>query len=137
MKMNPRNMIRNGMYLIEEVLDKAKPFLDSKKSDVTTRVNFDGDIMKMASDRYKCFIVSGTKCVCCGIEGQYFYKERDAKGCKNPVYHFNMYALDEYGNELLMTKDHIIPKSKGGKDVIENYQTMCSHCNEEKGDKIA
>lgn len=32
-----------------------------------------------------------------------------------------------------MTKDHITPKSKGGLDKIENMQTMCIVCNQEKG----
>lgn len=35
-----------------------------------------------------------------------------------------------------MTKDHIIPKSKGGKDELNNYQTMCVICNVKKGNKI-
>lgn len=35
-----------------------------------------------------------------------------------------------------MTKDHIIPQSKGGSDDISNYQTMCEPCNEAKGSKI-
>ena len=34
-----------------------------------------------------------------------------------------------------MTKDHIIPKSKGGKDILDNFQTMCFECNTKKGNK--
>lgn len=40
--------------------------------------------------------------------------------------------IDENGKEVLMTKDHIIPKSKGGANDISNYQTMCKRCNEAK-----
>lgn len=36
-----------------------------------------------------------------------------------------------------MTKDHIIPKSKDGKDDISNYQTMCYKCNLEKGNNLS
>ena len=47
--------------------------------------------------------------------------------------HFNLYAeLDGY--IVLMTKDHIVPRSKGGKNMLENYQTMCCLCNSAKSD---
>jgi hypothetical protein len=34
---------------------------------------------------------------------------------------------------VVLELDHIIPKSKGGKDVIENYITSCFDCNRGKG----
>jgi 5-methylcytosine-specific restriction endonuclease McrA len=35
-----------------------------------------------------------------------------------------------------MTIDHILPRSKGGKDTLENLQPMCSSCNAKKADKV-
>jgi hypothetical protein len=46
--------------------------------------------------------------------------------------HFNLYA-EEDARLILMTKDHILAKSKGGQDVLENFQTMCAICNNLKG----
>ena len=41
--------------------------------------------------------------------------------------------FNENGEEVLMTKDHIIPKSLGGKNTIYNLQPMCQFCNSRKG----
>lgn len=54
-------------------------------------------------------------------------------GCEFP--HFNLYA-EESGERVLMTKDHKIPVARGGKDVMDNYQTMCAICNNIKGKDI-
>ena len=83
------------------------------------------------SMRYKTFIEKGYKCVCCGRVGAYYALECDESLNKKRA-HFNLYSEDD----VLMTKDHIFPKSKGGKDSIENMQTMCAICNSEKGNKI-
>lgn len=34
-----------------------------------------------------------------------------------------------------LTVDHIIAKSKGGTDHLENLQLLCNHCNSVKGDR--
>ena len=81
--------------------------------------------------RYKTFIEKGYECVCCGRVGAYYALECDTRLNKKRA-HFNLYSSDD----VLMTKDHIFPKSKGGKDAIENMQTMCRICNKEKGSDI-
>jgi 5-methylcytosine-specific restriction endonuclease McrA len=134
---NPRNMIRKETYTIDEVIEVAKQFVGLKKTNIRTRVDFDGDVMKMASDRYKCFVKSGTACVCCGLKAEYFIKEADPILLeKSGTYHFNLYGRNKFGDEVLFTKDHIIPRSKGGRDHVDNYQTMCAYCNEAKGNKM-
>lgn len=122
---------RKSVHSIEEVKEAVKNVLFEKfKKDA--KVELDGDIIKGNSQRYQLFFTKGTKCVCCGIEGKYFAKERSIR---QAAYHLNLYAIDDNGQEVLITKDHIIPKSKGGKDELENYQTMCIRCNERKGNQ--
>lgn len=123
-------LVRKEVYTVDQVLSKAVPhFTDRKKS----KHNFDGDMIPMNSQRYELFKEKGIKCVNCKIEGKFFAKERhvSSKG-----YHFNLYAIDKNEKEVLMTKDHIVPKSKGGENKLHNYQTMCYDCNIVKGDKL-
>lgn len=113
---------RLGVYSLNEVLDKVMCG--------ECKVDFNSYTINMNKDNLKLFFRNHV-CVKCGIEGQYFAME--CNGNDNP--HFNLYALKD-GKEILITKDHILPKSLGGKDVISNYQTMCFSCNQEKGNKI-
>lgn len=84
--------------------------------------------IKINSPRYFVFR-ENTKCVVCGLEGKKFILEKNAID-KSP--HFNLYA-EEDGKLILMTKDHILPKSVGGDDRLSNFQTMCATCNNLKG----
>lgn len=49
---------------------------------------------------------------------------RDASLC--------MYCGKEYGRHSL-TRDHVMPISKGGRDIWENVVCACFHCNSRKG----
>lgn len=125
------DLIRKETYSVEEVRDKVKDVLFEKDKRLA-KVDFDGDLIKGNSQRYQTFFMKGCKCAVCGIEGKYFAKERHLQ---DKTYHLNLYAVDDNGDEILMTKDHIIPRSKGGIDDISNYQTMCKICNESKDNK--
>ncbi len=124
-----KGLRRKENLTIEEVYNAVKDVLfepEEKKAMVV----INGDKIKGNSQRFQTFFTKGLKCACCGIEGKYFGKEKDFNAAR---YHLNLYALDESGNEVLMTKDHIVPRSKGGASELYNYQTMCVKCNMEKG----
>lgn len=124
--------IRKSTHSIEEIRELTKDVLfenDKHKTDVL----LDGDLIRGNSQRYQTFFTKGLTCACCGIEGKFFAKEKTPGQDR---YHLNLYAIDGNGNEVLMTKDHILPLSKGDKNNIDNYQTMCVICNGKKGNKI-
>lgn len=125
-------------YSIEDVLKHViyEPKRSSgHKLGKHQRIDFDGDLINMASQRYQTFDTHGTTCVKCGMEGQFFLKERSCPEEGHP-WHFNLYGIDENGKLRLITKDHVIPIKHGGSSAVSNYQTMCTKCNREKGHKL-
>jgi 5-methylcytosine-specific restriction endonuclease McrA len=119
--------IRLGIFPIKDVL----PFIGN--FDKTYRTN-DGHIVNVHMDsmRYKTFNESLSCCVC-GVIGEFFSLEGTID--KPDIAHFNLYAVDHHGREVLMTKDHIIPKSKGGSNYdLSNFRTMCLFCNNIRAD---
>lgn len=92
---------------------------------------------KTQSHRYHLFTDKGTQCASCGLQANTFIVESRSED-ERP--HANLYHIthDKDGNEMatLFTKDHILPRSLGGKDEQNNYQTMCEPCNKTKGNKM-
>ena len=79
--------------------------------------------------RLRVFHHHGTKCASptCTKEGIYLIKAKNTDG----GFHVDLYTCEFE----LMTIDHIIPKSKGGNNSLENLQPMCHTCNTKKADK--
>lgn len=71
-------------------------------------------------------------CCQCGVKGTYFVLESTQKNGLNP--HINLYGINKNGKEVMLTCDHIIPKARGGLDVLENTRCLCAPCNEAKAD---
>lgn len=121
--------IEDKAYSPEEVFSLIGEEYLLRKTDAykhTTDMVVDGFNVRPVSLRYMLFYQKGTTCVCCGKTGTHF------KLCGDPDTnrrHFNLFADDG----SLLTKDHIIPKSKGGRDHVDNMQTMCAACNHQKG----
>ena len=115
-----QNRIILGVFTPEEVLPFITTESTKKKYDCGNKSYF----VKVNSHRYLNFKKS-RHCIACGLEGNKFVLERQGKTASP---HFNLYA-EEDGDLVLMTKDHILARSAGGKDEMENYQTMCCTCN--------
>lgn len=124
-----------------------------------------GIAYQLESLKIQCFMENGCKCEHCGLQGAYFavesaqinkHKKRDlrtrawletgnpsstlnlnamnTKGVIN--WCVNLYAIDNDGNEVIMTRDHIVPRSKCGRDSLRNLQTLCGWCNVAKDDVL-
>ena len=76
-------------------------------------------------------------CVQCKIEGTIWKLQSHQKlGLLEQRPHLNLYAVNERAEHILMTQDHIFPRSAGGSDDLHNLQTMCAVCNNKKADNI-
>lgn len=119
-----KRLVHLGAFAPEEVLPHAT------EEDVRReyRVGDKTYLVRMNSDRYRVFR-DNPVCVSCGLRGTKMLLDAN-HGDASP--HFNLYG-EEAGRLVLMTKDHTVPKSKGGKDEHANLRTMCHCCNNLRG----
>ena len=126
---------KNIIYIKNKIIYNGYPewTMDKGHKKVLNEWNYeDGAALVKAggirSQRVNDLIQLGTKCVRCPREGVKFLMTIDKPGSL----HFDLY--DKYNH--LMNIDHIYPKSKGGKNTVENYQLMCEECNSKKGSTL-
>jgi 5-methylcytosine-specific restriction endonuclease McrA len=127
---------RFGTFTLDEVL----PFVikrqhKNRRTLTKERKEYNGHSVKMVTECLNLFKEKGTKCVSCGVKGIFFALEKQYNHNSHRA-QFSLYGYDSNGMEVLLTKDHIIPKAKGGKSKQSNYQVMCQKCNLEKADKM-
>lgn len=118
---------RLGTYDVQSVLNRV----DAEGG----KQLFDGHMINMDSSRLLNFKLNGTHCVVCGAQAEFFALELHTRaGDVTP--HLNLYARNEHGHELMLTKDHKVPASCGGKNHVSNLQTMCRDCNGLRGHDV-
>lgn len=115
------------------------PKKKSPKIQIIKELSFDDVIQseKIYSSRFfgtakriKLLKKLGHTCVSCGRSASRLQKCKDLKD-NNRIF---WRILSE--DDMEITIDHIKPKSLGGKDTLENYQTMCLECNVNKGNTL-
>lgn len=79
--------------------------------------------------RLRVFAEKGCACVSCERVGSRLIVGEELKG----TLHVDLYTDDL----VLMTINHIFPKSKGGSNDMSNLDPMCGPCNWTKGSKIS
>lgn len=134
-------LIRIKTYSIETIFDFIRNNPNKPTQDENLRWTFktkdpsgfyiDDEGNKCKLRRAKIFFKIGIDCVKCESKAKFFALEEwpDKNGNQ---FHFELYAIDSSGEEVLMTIDHTLAKSNEGKDHVSNYQPLCKICNEIK-----
>lgn len=144
-------MIQIARFSVEAVL----PLIGTGKP----RIRLEGHSVKASSTRLECFR-RNQSCVRCKRKGTLFILEQhgqspprgvncfiddcqlcnylsvERKNLRLTSPHLNLYHVNRKGGLVLMTQDHIVPRSRGGPDRIHNLQTMCRECNSWKGNRL-
>ena len=95
---------------------------------------WDTDILVGRSGRTSVIMRDRCTCVRCGLMATHAWVER-APGQEEC--HIGIYGVyPDTGEEALLTHDHVIPKSLGGKDGMTNGACLCYSCNQRKGARV-
>ncbi len=117
---------RYGKYEVKHILDLARQCYD-RKGNKRGDVAIDDIFIPVKSLLF--YFKKGTICSACGLKGKFFTLEYHEGAFQ---WHFALYGEKE-GVPVLFTKDHIKPRSLGGKATLANLQPMCKPCNQAKG----
>jgi hypothetical protein len=112
-------------------------------TDILTLQQFMAEITSKpnVSWRKKVYIEKGVTCFSCGRSATHA-AERWETDCRNgPAYsrkgrHLDLYYINDDGEWVMMTIDHVIPKCRGGSNHMSNLVPMCEPCNHTKDNQI-
>lgn len=127
-KTKPQIYERAGILSLEEVLPIIKKYMEFNGKH---KIQIKDYFVNVQSLRLRTFAKTGVQCPCCDNKASFFAVERNLGATGG--YHLNLYGINKDDKEILFTHDHIIARSLGGEDNIENARTMCGPCNWEKG----
>lgn len=120
-------MLKQFKFSIKEVHEATQKAILA--GDTTMEV---GGITIKVSDRYITFLQHGVTCSCCGLKATHYVTTVNEDATKEFPYHLNL-MREGFMGDVLYTKDHILPRKLGGRDILDNYQPMCEKCNKSKG----
>lgn len=109
-----------------------------------------GFSIRRGTKRMLVFKEKGLTCAACGVVGTHFYLESQKVPARcqfddtmtkiNYFWrypHLNPYGINPWGQEVMITVDHIVAQADGGSKEMANLQPMCAPCNVVKGSKKA
>lgn len=125
--MNKKCLIVSASFLPLSIIDSTRAFVLYYKDRAYIEHSHEGVYLRSQYKDYPCPSVVRTK-----EKVRFFYDQV-------PLTKRNVFKRDNFecvycGSKRDLTLDHVIPKSKGGRDTWKNLVTACSPCNSAKND---
>lgn len=125
--MNKKCLIVSESFLPLSIIDSTRAFVLWYKNRADIIDSHEGVYLRSKYKNYPCPSVVRTK-----QKVKFFYDQV-------PLTKYNIFKRDNHecvycGSKSNLTIDHVIPKSKGGKDTWKNLVTACEPCNNAKND---
>ena len=127
-----------AMDLLTHRLEQDGYFKDRKVKDLDMKIKEQGedfDILNCIDKKSKNYSPLPRRT---DVEEQNLNEPKTKKAIKEVLYQQQEHKCNGCGRVLdidLLEIDHIVPKSHGGGDYMENYQLLCGSCNKIKGAK--
>lgn len=119
---NKTYIFKDEVYSVHKIYD----LIHSEESHVVLQ---DAKV-KVEGLRLKSF-TRNEPCVSCNRQGVQF-RIATSRYSRKKDWYLTLWSEDG----IQMTKDHIVPSSKGGANHLGNIQTMCTKCNSKKGSTV-
>lgn len=126
-----RNCSIRAFGLIDEIGYQLQDFFDRNTTTLSIH-----DVPVRLSDTARVVMDASYICMDCRSEATHYVIHRETNLTKHP-YSISFFHVDPNHGIMMHTKDHVIPKSLGGKDIMENYQNYCYDCNQKKGNSLS
>ena len=127
-----------AMDLLTHRLEQDGYFKDQNVKDLDMKIKEQGedfDILNCIDKKSKNYSPLPRRT---DVEEQNLNEPKTKKAIKEVLYQQQEHKCNGCGRVLdidLLEIDHIVPKSHGGGDYMENYQLLCGSCNKIKGAK--
>lgn len=100
----------------------------------TNKILIRGKLTNITASRtVKTAIKNNKRCISCKVDSHCVAVVRNVNTGRENV----VFLIDNGERYVPLTKDHIVPKARGGTDKFQNLQCMCLDCNSEKADTVA
>lgn len=127
------------IFSIEDIFARIKAGQKRFRINDKIVVKLDSKYLKRLYMLYKISGKNEIRCPLCGTKASHFRLVQDIAQPNAVNYYLHLYGFYKTKNKTVYMPfniDHILPRSKGGWNIISNFQATCHTCNIKKGANV-